>query len=311
MKRFFLSILFIFVVTALCGACHHGHCAEARFKILASTFPVYLFTLNVCAGANDVSIELLVPAAAGCPHDFSLKPGDLRKLTNANVLVVNGATLEDFLIKPLQTAGDKLPVIDGSKGATLLDGDDHDHDHDHAGDDHGHARGDVNPHLFAAPYGAAIIVKNIAAGLQKLDPQNAAIYAANAAAYDEKLRALSDKFQAIGKNAANKGIVLEHDALSYLARNAGLEIVATIDAHASAAELASVKKIILAKKPAALAGDSQYSDKLLFTLSRETDVPVIRLDPCASGSANPPLDYYQTIMEENLKILEKSFDGKL
>lgn len=292
MKKFLL--VFSFLVLAFAFSANR---AAAEFKVLASTFPVYLFAANVCAGVPDVSVSLLVPAAAGCPHDFALRPGDMTKLEKADALVVNGAGLEDFLVKPLQNAGGKLPVIDAAKSVTLLDGDGHGHDH-----------GAVNPHIFSAPYEARMMVKNIADGLAKLNPENAARYAANADAYDKILANLSGKFIEIGAKADNKATVLEHDALAYLVKNAGLAIIAVFEDGASAAELTRVKKIILDKKPAALIGDSQYSDKLLQTLSRETDTPFILLNPCAGGPEDAPLDYYQKVMEENLKIMEDQFD---
>lgn len=287
------------VATALCLAlffiascAHHARCEDKKLNILASVFPVYLFAANVCANVPGVSVSLLIPASAGCPHDFALRPLDARKLATTDILIINGGPLEEFLDKPIQSAGSKLAVIDASAGMKLLPGDDH----------------HPNAHLFAAPADAAVMVGNIAKALAERDPERADAYKANAEAYAAELREISDKLRRVGGKAANRKIAIEHDALAYLALNADLEIALMFEHGDSAARLARVKKELLEKKPAALAGDSQYSDRLLQTLAKETGIPFIRLNPCAGGPENPPLDYYQRVMNENLRILEEHFD---
>lgn len=263
------------------------------FHILATTFPICQFTANICGNAPNVSLELLVPAAAGCPHDFAPSPADMRKLAGASVLVMNGAGLEDFLKRPLRNAGADVRLIDAGKGIRLLD----DAARDHA-----------NPHIFAAPREAAMMVANIAAGLASADPANAALYEQNAAKYKAKLEKLGAAFAQVGAKAKNRGIALEHDALAYLAENAGLEILAIFENSSSAAALGRLQKELKDKKPALLAGDAQYSGRLLEMLSKDTGIPFAMLDPCASGPVDAPPDYYEKVMEKNLKTLEAYFD---
>jgi len=292
MKKF--SVAFCLVLTfMLCACCHFGHCAEKN--VLAATFPVYLFTANICANVPDVSVQLLVPAQAGCPHDFAPRPADLRKLANAAILVVNGGGLEEFLAKPLEQMGKKPVIIDAGANVPVLE------------PLQVHA-GHVNAHIFASPANAALMSRNIGARLAELDPANAAAYAANTDAYAAKLEELSRQLQSAGEKAKNRTIAIEHDALAYLAANAGLKIVACLENPASASQLADMCKILKAASPAFLAGDAQYSDRLLRTLAQETGLPFVLLNPCANGPENPPINYYEKAMKENIKILEKSLD---
>lgn len=291
MKKFLLLCAICLFV--LFSGCHHlGHCAEKQINIAAASYPVWLFTTNIVAGARNVHLELLVPADAGCPHDFSLRPADLARLAKADILIINGAGLEGYLAKPL-TQLDKQPeIIDASQNVPLLDV---------------AKPGHVNSHIFAAPGTAAIMVGNIGARLASLDPANAGIYAQNGARFVEKLKALSHKFQNLGRQAKNKGIILEHDGLAYLAANASLEILAILENSASAAQLAKVRQLASERKPALLAGDAQYQDRLLKTLAQETNIPFAKLNICASGPVDAPKDYYLQIMNENLATLEKFF----
>ena len=92
----------------------------AELRVLATTFPVYLFTRNVAHSCPYVRVELLIPAQAGCPHDYAPAPRDLQKLAQAQVVVMNGLGLEEFLAAPLKKINAKVAVIDSSKGIDPL-----------------------------------------------------------------------------------------------------------------------------------------------------------------------------------------------
>lgn len=309
-RRKCARIFFIFslvLATVCCHGHHHAYAAEGEkaFRIVASTFPVYLFTANICANAPNVDLQILVPAAAGCPHDFVLRPQDMQKLTTADALVINGAGLETFLEKILASMKPGPHVVDAGKDIPLIASAMAHEDHDHS---HGHGDEMANPHIFAAPDKAVAMVRNIAGALAGLDPANAPLYSQNAQRYAAILEALAEKFRNVGLRAKNRGIALEHDALEYLALNANLKIVAVFENSLSAAGFMQMAALLKKDKPALLAGDSQYPDRLLKTLGNETGIPFVQLNPCANGPDNAPLDYYQTTMEENLDILNARFD---
>ena len=310
---------------------------QGKLRILATTYPVYLLARNVVQSNPGAQVDLLIPAQTGCPHDYALTPKDMQKLAQADVLLLNGLGLDDFMLKALPNAKPGLVVVDSSAGITPLkegnaheDGDaDHDghdhaarhgheesgHGHDgHDGHGHHHDHGGVNPHAFASPRLAAVMVKNMAQGLAKADPQNAASYESSASAYEKVLSGLSDRLAALGNKAPNKGIALMHDALSYMARDGGLEVVAVIqedeEAQPSAGRLITVAKILREHKPALIASEPQYSDKAVQTLAREVGIPAAQLDSLASGPTSPSLDHYEKTMNNNINILEKYFEPR-
>ena len=213
------------------------------------------------------------------------------------MLVINGHDLEDFLEKMLQTPPPGLKVITAGEGIAALPA---------AASSHGHEHG--NPHIFAAPEEAARMVLNIASALSDIDPVNAAIYKENAQKFSKQADELSSRLKALGQKAANKNVVISHDGLAYLMHNANLEVAAILENSDSLAKLTALKREFKNNRPALIAGDAQYPDKLAMALARETDIPFARLDICASGPQNPPLNFYQEVMENNLKILEKYFE---
>jgi ABC-type Zn uptake system ZnuABC Zn-binding protein ZnuA len=288
--------------------------AESGLSVLATTFPVYQMTRNVVQGRADLTVDLMLPADLGCPHDYALTPDDMRSLSRSRVLIVNGQGLEDFLGVSIAKANPGITVIDSTAGITDLiyyedDNDAHHHEHH----DHGHGHEvdrAVNPHLFASPRMAARMVMTIAQGLSAVDPSGRDLYEKNARAYAATLDALGRTMEAGARHLIGRHIVTQHGAFDYLARDLNLEIVAFIQSHAgqepSAADLLRTMAVIRKEKAKAIVTEPQYPGKIASTLARETGIPLILLDPAATGPSMAPLDYYETVMAENLTVLEKT-----
>ena len=335
----FGALMLVMAVSAVGLALPHRVAAGETqpIKVLVSTFPVYQFTRNITAGSTLLQVDLMIQAQLGCPHDYALTPQDMHKLGEAQIFIINGLGLEEFLGAPLQKANPALQVIDSSKGIKEIlnygdeygdaaareeddhhDGHTHDHDHDDHAEEahaqHGHDSG-PNPHIFASPRMAALQVDNIAKALAEAAPAEKELFTKNAQAYAQKLTALDKEFQQLGKRLAKTRIVTQHGVFDYLARDMGLEIVAVIAAHPgqdpSAAEALHLVQAIQAKKAGAIFTEPQYPDSIAQTIARESGIPLAVLDPVANGPGQQaPLDYYQSTMRTNLKTLADTLGTK-
>ena len=110
------ACLFGLLLSACTPAAEPGD--DGTLHILATTYPVYLFTTAVTEGAEDVEVSLLVNQPTSCLHDYTLTVSDMRAIEKADVLVMNGAGLEDFMGDAL--AASDAAVIDCSEGIELL-----------------------------------------------------------------------------------------------------------------------------------------------------------------------------------------------
>ena len=179
----------------------------AAETVVTSFYPIYLFALNLTQGIDGITIRNLAAPNTGCLHDYQLSTGDMKVLNKADVFLINGAGMESYLTRVMDTFP-KLPVVDASTGITLLteDGmdeyvDDHDHDHeDEDADDHGHHHaGEANAHIWLDAQNAIQMVDNLADGLISAMPQyeaqieqNRADYVSRLTALDEELKELMD-----------------------------------------------------------------------------------------------------------------------
>ena len=292
--------------------------ADKNLYVLCTTFPIYKITQHVAQGRNSVNVALMVPSQLGCPHDYALTPQDMQKLSMADVLIVNGLGMEEFLGAPVEKANPKLKVVDSPSGIKeiLQFTEEEEHEHHEAGEDeHGeHHHAGANPHLFASPRMAAKLAMNIARELSRLDPAGTDTYLKNARLYADKLNKLADDFAALGKRLKNNRIVTQHGVFDYLAHDMGLEVVAVVQAHAgqepSASEMLEIVRTIKEKQAGAIFTEPQYPEKIGKTIAKEASIPSANLDPAATGPENAPLDYYETVMRKNLEILGQTLGTK-
>lgn len=294
------------VVMGIAGAASSAAESPAK-NILVTTFPIYQITRNVAAGAENINLDLMLPANLGCPHDYALSPLEMQKIENADILVINGLGMEEFLHNALGKAKSDVAVIDSSHGiGQLIAAHGNEDDHDHEEDDHGHHHGEYNPHLFTSPLMAALITENLAAELAQIDRPNAGIYNENGRKYAEKLRDLASTMKKGLEQVVNNKVIEPHGAFDYLARDIDLEIVAEMQpegASLSASELLALLETVKHDNPAAIIVEPQYPERTGLVLSQEMGLPMIWLDPVAGGPDDAGLDYYETVMGKNMQTL--------
>ena len=266
----------------------------AKLEVLTSFLPIYIFTKNVVGEREGVSVDLLIPGDVG-PHDYHMRPSDMRRLSQADMIIINGLGIEDFLgdamkNKSYESAG-PLNLIPNRW-------DDHDHEHDH--------ESNFNPHTWVSPKMAMLQVTNIAVFLSRLDPSGKDEYRKNAEAYVKRLQQIQTEMEEALKTLKERKIVTFHNAFDYLARDLGLEIVDVIYKSAveelSAGEMVSIIDTIKENKIKVIFSEPQFSKKMADLLARESGAKVYSLDPVATGEKNA--DYYEKAMRKNISVLK-------
>ena len=279
-----------------------------KLTIVTSFYPMYISTLNIVKDIPNVEVLNMTTSQTGCLHDYSLSTKDLKTLSNADILIINGAGMESFLDDVIDEYSD-LKIIEASKGIDLIEDtehDDHTEDHDH--EDHDH---DVNPHVWVSISKNIEEVSNIAEELSSLDPNHANEYQNNANEYIAKLENLKTEMHSTLDNIAHKDIITFHEAFPYFAEEFNLNIAGVIevepDSEPSAKEVENIISIINEKNIKALFTEPQYSSKIADTIAKETGASIYTLDPIVTGDANEDAyDDYIVKMQENLNTLKEA-----
>ena len=264
--------------------------ANQSLRVVTSFYPVYVAVLNVTAGIPGVEVSNLASPHVGCLHDYQLTAGDVRRLADADLLLVNGAGMEPFLGKVAQQSPG-VRVVGVSEGIALLDD---------------------NPHVWVSLEGARRQTENIAAALAAAAPDRADAFRANASAYNASLSALEEKMRAALAPYAGTPIVTFHEAFPYFARDFDLDLAGEIErepgAEPSARELADTVKLVRERKVKALFAEPQFPDQSAQVVARETGVRVYSLDPVVTGPTDPEeaRGAYLRAMEKNLEVLQEA-----
>ncbi|WP_448110121.1 zinc ABC transporter substrate-binding protein [Pseudomonas lini] len=196
--------------------------AQAEVKVLTSIKPLQLIAAAVQDG---IAVpEVLLPPGAS-PHNYALRPSDVRKVQSVELVYWIGPDMEGFLPRVLK--GRTLPSIamQDLPGLKLRHFAENNHSDAEEADehDHDHRPGNLDAHLWLSPINARVIATKMATDLSAVDPANAARYQSNLKAFDERLDALDLRLKARLAGIAGKPYFVFHEAFDYFEDAYGLK----------------------------------------------------------------------------------------
>ena len=302
-KRLFAILPAVCLLLSGCGRPTEAP-TDTTLSVVATTYPIYLFTTAVTHGVADVEVSLLVNQETSCLHDYTLTVPDMKLLEQADVIVQNGVGLEDFLTDALTTS--TAALIDCSRGVSLLPA------HGHEGHDH---ETEYDPHIWMDPSRAAQMVTNISVGLSLSDPDNTAAYEENAAA---AVAALTGEASFLKKLSAGdaplcRELITFHDGFSYFADALDLHLLHAMEeeegSEASAAEIREILALIEEHDVPAIFTEVNGSNATAAAIARESGVTVGQLSMVMSGDGSG-LDPYCAALRENGETVIRLLRGK-
>lgn len=300
MKRISILLLILIMLT---GCTIKNEVDDDKLNVVTSFYPVYIATLNIIDGANNVTLSNLTSTEVGCLHDYQLTTANMLTLNHADVLVINGGGMENFVQKAIDNCAN-LKIVDSSEGILENHDEEHEQQEEHS---HEHEHGE-NAHIWVSISLYIKQVENIKNGLCEIDPTNREIYEKNASEYIEKLQNFKNEMHKELDDLEDKNIVTFHEAFEFFAEEFGLNIVAVIErepgTYPSAGELADIIEVVEKTQAKAVYTEPQYFENAANIIARETGRKLYSLDPIVSGELEK--DAYEKIMRENLDVLIES-----
>lgn len=257
--------------------------SRETYELVATTAPVCQFAQALCEG-TELTVGLVVSDSVSCLHDYTLSVNQMVAVEQAETVILSGAGLEAFMEDALQSKTDR---IDCSAGIDLLPSEE----------------SGLDPHIWLDPDNAAIMAANLAAGLSARYPQYAAIFSENLEALLARLSALKADGLAALSGLSCRELVTFHDGFAYFADAFDLTILAAIEeeagSEASAHDLEAIADLIRDRSLPAVFTEKNGSASAAGILSRETGCKVGTLDLGLSGS-----DYFDAMNANIQAILE-------
>ena len=195
-------------------------------KVVVTIKPIHSLVIGVMAGVGKP--ELLLSGAQS-PHTFTLRPSDIRKLGDADLIVWVGQDFETFLSHTLQSLLPRTRVLQlqSSRGIAQLP-------IRHGGvweDRHNHAETEpeaqseqhIDPHIWLSPQNAREIVTLVKEALIEIDPEHAEQYQTNARELKTRLNDLEQELFTRMTPVQWVPFIVFHDAYQYFERQYQLQ----------------------------------------------------------------------------------------
>ncbi len=242
-------------------------------------------------GGDRVEVHDVIKANVDA-HDYEPTPADIEAVRGADLVLRNGAGLDDWLEPTLETAEAEAPVVDATEGIELRRGD---------------------PHVWFDVTRARTMVANVSRALARVNPENTSTYSANEAAYAAQLEALDAEIRAAIGSLSNKKLVTNHDAFGYYVERYGLDFVGSVipsfdsQAELSSRDLSELVDRVKAEGARAVFSEASLPPKAAETIAREAGVKVVAGDDALYGDSLGPAgsdgDSYLKMMRHNTRVI--------
>ena len=266
--------------------------SEEKTRIVTSFYPVYIMTLNITDGAKDVEVLNMAEKLTGCIHEYSLTTADLKKFEDADIFIQNGAGLENFTQKILDSYK-SIKVISAAEDVKNFIFEKEDGEEE------------SNSHIWLSIENYISETNKIADKLCELDSKNAEVYKENREKYVAKLNDLKSKFDTL-KNVKGMKAVCVDEALPYLLKEVGIEaeMVETDHEHStvSAEEMKELIDKMKSENIKSIFIQNTSESKMAQSLSDETGAKIYKINAAMNGEVN--LNEYIDVMNSNYELLK-------
>ena len=279
----------VLVFAAGCAGKNAPAPRKDKLIVVTSIFPVADIIRNV--GGKRVEVTALVQPGQS-PHTYEPLPREMEVVSRADVFAMVGFGLEFWADKLLANAQNpKLVKIVYADYVKPIGGD-------------GAHDGKYNPHIWLSPKIAIVMAEKTRDALTRAMPAAAPEFAANCAAYVAKLKELDSWMNSVIAKLPNRKFISFHSAWAYLARDYGLEQVASIEEfpgkEPTPAKVAQLVGEVKKTGIKAVFAEPQFNPKVAEVIASEAGVRVGTLDPEGSSAGRGS---YILLMRYNIKTL--------
>lgn len=295
--------------------------AEDKLRIVTTFYPVYMIGSNLTQGIDGIEVKSLTDLNTGCLHDYQLTTEDMKIISEADIMIINGGGMESFL-EDVTTNYPNLTVLDASEGIEMLpSNEEHVEETSEGGEEseEEHEHGEWNAHVWLDP---ELYIQQITQVAKRLEDYIKAQKASelsmvdqlnrNRNNYIEKITELDQQISELatelsGSQQTNREAVIFHDAFAYLAKRVGIEVAHTVpldsDTSLSAGEIGEIIDEVEAGNIHYLFTEEQYSDSIASQIAAETNASVYIIDSAVTGDGS--INSYLVSMQKNIETLKK------
>ncbi len=274
--------------------------ADDRLRIVTDIAPVHSLVSMVVG--DDAAIDLLVPPSQS-PHGFSLKPSQVRAISNAQLVIMLSDDFTPGLSRHTDALNNDVVVVQLSDTAQAHENRNVEREYsehqDAEHDDHAHDKHTDDQHTWLNVENAIAWIDVIEKAAIMADAQSQTRYQENSAKAKADLTALHQRIQTQLANLADKKYLVYHDAYQHFATGYALATpiaIALSDARApSAAKIKAIQKQVSAAS--CIFSEQQHDDAIVDMIASGQSIKRGMLDPMGSRFDTGPAHYSNTMLE--------------
>ena len=320
MKKILALLLALWIPAAVLSGCapQDDSAASNKLNIVTTIFPAYDWVREILGDETDrAEITMLLDSGVDL-HSYQPTVDDIVKISDCDLFLYVGGESDGWVDDALKNAPNKerkvirlLDVLGDSAKAeeTVAGMQEEEHDHEE--------EAEYDEHIWLSLKNAQVLVAAISEALQETDPARKDTYAANAAAYAEKLSALDGEYRAAVDSGKYKTLLFgDRFPFRYLADDYGLDYYAAFPGCSAETEASFETVSFLAGKMDALGlpcvltieGTQHKIAETIVQNTAQKNQQVLTMDSMQAVTANDAASgvSYLSIMEKNLSVLKKA-----
>lgn len=320
MKKILALLLALWIPAAVLSGCvpQDDSAASNKLNIVTTIFPAYDWVREILGDETDrAEITTLLDSGVDL-HSYQPTVDDIVKISDCDLFLYVGGESDGWVDDALKNAPNKerkvirlLDVLgDSAKAEETVEGmQEEEHDHEE--------EAEYDEHIWLSLKNAQKLVAAISEALQESDPARKDTYAANAAAYVEKLSALDGEYRAAVDSGKYKTLLFgDRFPFRYLADDYGLDYYAAFPGCSAETEASFETVSFLAGKMDALGlpcvltieGTQHKIAETIVQNTAQKNQQILTMDSMQAVTANDAASgvSYLSIMEKNLSVLKKA-----
>jgi len=269
MKQISFGLVTILLILA---ACNSQNEQSGKRIISVSIFPQKYFVEQLAGEGFDVNV--MIPMGTS-PASYDPNPRQLKDLGKSEFyLKIGHLGFEKAWMGNIQSNHKDLKIIDLSAGITTVETNIKHGDHSHVG---------VDPHIWMSPKSAIKMAENTANAIIRHDPVCKDLIRENLKVLKEKISKLDREFEVLIESLENKKFIIFHPALTYLARDYGMEQI-PMEFEGKEPSAAYMKDLIdkaRAENIKLVFIQKEFDQDNARQISKDLDAQLVQIDPLA------------------------------
>lgn len=308
MKKTYIIIGALFTMMLIFSGCNNETSKDDKIKIYTTNFPYESFAKQI--GGQYVDANSIYPSGTDL-HNYEPTQREMLNIAKSDLFIYTSNTLDPVAKKissTIKNEDHKLEAVDHLNNSHILE-----HQHER-GEEHEHKESNHDPHIWLDPIVNKEAAKSIKDKLIQKDPKHKQYYQKNYHKLIKEINEIDESLQNITDDTTRDTVFISHDTLGYLANRYHFKqkgVTGMNNEEPTQKEILQIIKRINNSKTPYILYEQNVSSNITDIIKKDTKSKPLKfhnLEVLTKDEAKQKDISYQSLMKENIKILDKALN---